>query len=158
MPVIKLKTIIHSEQKTVFDLSRSVDLHRRSASQTKEKVVGGVLKGLMELEDEVTWEGTNFGITQQLSSKITEYEYPNRFVDEMTKGFFKSFKHEHIFIKTGNQIEMIDVFEYHLPFGIFGRILDSILLRKHMTNFLKTRNSVIKKYAESELWKSILES
>jgi len=75
----------------------------------------------------------------------------------MLKGAFKSFKHQHIFKKTRNIVEMTDIFEYKSPFGIFGKLADSIFLKSYMTNLLEERNQIIKEFAESEKWKMVLE-
>src|SRR6478752_6011997 len=97
MPIIKLQTSIQADKKIVFDLSRSIDLHQISTAHTNEKAIAGKVTGLIELHESVTWEARHFGVTQQLTSKITEYDYPNYFVDEMVSGAFKRFKHEHHF-------------------------------------------------------------
>jgi hypothetical protein len=46
-----------------------------------------VISGVMKLGDTVTWEAKHFGIKQHLTSKITAYERPYRFTDEMVQGF-----------------------------------------------------------------------
>ena len=76
MPVIKLETFIRAPVERVFDLARSVDVHTAAAAETIERAVAGVTSGLMELNDEVTWEGTHFGIRQRLTSRITALERP----------------------------------------------------------------------------------
>ncbi|AFM06352.1 hypothetical protein Fleli_4056 [Bernardetia litoralis DSM 6794] len=156
MPTIKLTTFISSSQEIVFDLSRSIDLHKISTQKTNEEAIAGITTGLINLEESVTWRAKHFGIYQKLTSKITAFERPHSFIDEMVKGAFKSFKHQHIFKKTENLIEMIDIFEYKSPLGIFGKLADTIFLEIYMTNLLKERNQIIKEFAESDKWKIIL--
>ena len=55
MPTIKLETIIKSTIETCFDLSRSIDLHRISTANTNEKAIDGITKGLINLNEFVTW-------------------------------------------------------------------------------------------------------
>ena len=148
MPVIELETKINASKEVVFDLARSVDLHKLSALSTKEEAVGGRTTGLMKLNEEVTWRARHFGVYQKLSSKITAFEYPNIFVDEMTKGIFKRFKHEHRFESKFGETVMIDVFDYTAPLGPCGKLADKLFLKKYMTRFLTNRNAVIKEYAE----------
>jgi ligand-binding SRPBCC domain-containing protein len=100
------------------------------------------------LGESVTWEATHFGIKQQLTSKITAFDAPNYFVDEMVSGAFKSFKHEHIFKTEGNQTLMIDKFYFESPFGIFGKLANKIFLKNYMIKLLTTRNSLLKEKAE----------
>ena len=75
------------------------------------------------------------------------YDY---FVDEMEKGKFKSFKHEHSFVEKDGKTVMIDNLNYETPFGIFGSFFDKIILKKHLTNFILERNKVLKYLAENE--------
>lgn len=60
MPLITLNTKIYAPINICFDLSRSIDFHSRSASNTNEKAVSGRINGLIELDETVTWEATHF--------------------------------------------------------------------------------------------------
>ncbi|WP_235299700.1 SRPBCC family protein [Portibacter marinus] len=156
MPTIQLTTHINSPIEIVFNLSRSVDLHQISTSQTDEKVIGGLTAGLMELHDTVTWRAKHFGFYQTLTSKITAMDKYSYFTDEMEKGIFKSFKHIHRFKETKNYTIMNDEFEYKSPLGILGKFADILFLKKYMQQFLIIRNNTIKYYAESGRYKEIL--
>jgi len=155
MPKIVLKTLINAKKEIVFDLLRSIDLHKISTEHTNEEAIAGITSGLIELNDWVTWRAKHFGIYQILTSKITEFEYPNFFSDEMVKGAFKSFKHEHHFKNHKNGTLMIDYFDYQSPFGFLGKIADSLFLKKYMTDLLAKRNTTIQQFAESDKWKQI---
>lgn len=158
MPRIKLKTIINSNNiQMVFDLHRSIDLHELSASKTQEKAIAGKTSGLISLDETVTWKAKHFGIMQELTTKITGFNAPDFFVDEMIKGAFKSFRHEHHFKINDNKVIVTDIFDYNSPFGLLGKIADVLFLRKYMTNFLKERNKIVKEFAETDKWKKVLE-
>lgn len=148
MPEIQLETYINADIHLVFDLSRSVEIHQLSTADTKERVLAGRFSGLMELHESVTWEARHFGVVQQLTSKITALKYPDYFVDEMQKGIFSSFKHEHIFKSHLSGTLMIDVFQYVAPLGILGRLADQLFLYTYMKNLLIKRNEVIRLHAE----------
>ncbi|NOQ72160.1 MAG: cell division protein [Crocinitomix sp.] len=150
MPIITLETRIKASKEVVFDLARSIDLHQLSTAKTKEEAIAGRTTGLMELGEEVTWRAKHFGIYQRLTSKMTELEMHGHFVDEMTKGIFKGFRHEHQFKVVGDETIMIDIFDYTSPLGILGKTADKLFLEKYMTRFLKERNAVIKLYAEKD--------
>lgn len=156
MPKIVLKTKIKAELEVVFDLSRSIDLHKISTQQTNEEAIAGVTSGLIGMNESVTWRARHFGIYQELTSKITRYDRPNHFTDEMVSGAFKSFKHEHLFEKHGDETLMTDIFNYTSPFGFLGVIADTLFLKKYMTNLLITRNETVKIFAESNKWKEVL--
>ena len=148
MPLIQLHTYINSDIKTCFDLARNIDFHQESLKHSNEKAIEGKASGLITLGESVTWEATHFGIKQQLTSKITAFDAPNYFVDEMVSGAFKSFKHEHIFKTEGNQTLMIDKFYFESPFGIFGKLANKLFLKNYMIKLLATRNSLLKEKAE----------
>lgn len=157
MPTISLETSINAPVEVCFDLSRSMDLHVISTKHTGERAIAGVTSGLINLGESVTWRAKHFGVWQHLSSRITEYKRPYYFADEMVAGAFKRFKHEHHFKESGNGFTLMqDVFDYTSPHGTIGRIADKLFLKKYMTRLLSERNSVIKHYAESGKWKSLL--
>jgi|SRR5581483_8849107 len=91
MPKIELITVINAPIEKVFDLARSIDLHMESTKHTGEQAIAGKTSGLIELGETVTWSARHFGIRQSLASKITEFDRPNFFVDEMVKARSKAF-------------------------------------------------------------------
>lgn len=156
MPRIELRTDIKATIETVFDLSRSIDLHKISTEQTNEEAIAGKTSGLIGLNESVTWRAKHFGIYQNLTSRITEFERPNYFADEMEQGAFQEFKHEHHFSVLNGETQMIDVFTYKSPFGVFGSLVDKLFLKKYMTKLLTQRNRIVKEFAESGKWKELL--
>ncbi|MFC7440426.1 SRPBCC family protein [Laceyella putida] len=150
MPVIKIECYINAPIETCFDLARSIDVHMQSVFHTEEKAVAGVTTGLIGLRQSVTWEAVHFGVKQRLTSKITEFDPPKYFVDEMVSGAFKRFRHEHIFLECGNGTKMIDIFDYTSPLGWLGNIADKLFLAKYMERLLSQRNQYIKIIAENE--------
>lgn len=156
MPIIRIETIIKAERDLVFDLSRSIDLHKISTDQTKEEAIAGVTSGLIGMNETVTWRAKHLGVYQTLTSKITAFERPSYLVDEQAEGIFKRFKHEHFFKDMNGQTLVIDIFDYESPLGILGKIADRLFLKTYMTRFLEKRNETIKEFAESDKWKQVL--
>lgn len=156
MPVINITTIIKAPIEICFDLARSIELHQLSTSGSNERAIAGVTSGLIGLNEEVTWEATHFGIRQTLSSKITAFEFPYHFRDEMVRGIFKMLKHDHKFEKRGDVTVMSDVFEFESPAGLFGTLINKAGLTDYLRKLLLERNRVIKEYAETQQWKGIL--
>ena len=156
MPVIKLTTLINAPITICFDLARSIDLHKLSTEGTHEEAIGGVTSGLIGKGEQVTWRAKHFGATQCLTSKITEFEYPYYFRDEMLEGMFKMIKHDHVFEESGEITVMKDKFQFESPLGVIGRIFNWLILEKYLRNLLEKRNEMIKEVAESERWKTIL--
>lgn len=156
MARIILRTLIDAPAERCFDLSRSIDLHQRSTARTEERAIAGRTSGLIELGETVTWEAKHLGFRQQLTSKITAYEYPNFFVDEMQKGVFKSMYHLHQFECDGEKTIMTDDFQFKSPLGLLGKVADVVFLKNYLTQFLLERNQMIKQYAEGNEWQSLI--
>lgn len=150
MPLIKLITIINAPIQVVFDLSRSIDFHQKTASKSREKAIAGRTSGLIALNESVTWSAVHFGVRQQLTTVITAIESPTYFVDEMVKGAFKSIRHEHLFAHNNGITTMTDQFYFEAPFGLLGKLVNSVILKRYMTNFLLERNKAIKLAAEKQ--------
>ncbi|MES2265369.1 MAG: SRPBCC family protein [Bacteroidota bacterium] len=148
MPKIVLTTFINAPIKRCFDVSRDIDVHVASTAHTGERAIAGRISGLIEFGETVTWRAKHFGIWQNLTSTITEFNSPNFFADEMVSGAFKSFKHEHYFTGDNEQTIMRDEFVFESPFGILGRLANRLFLKRYMTALLVKRNEVIKEVAE----------
>src|SRR2546428_4570664 len=127
MPVIELTTTISAPIQICFDLARSIDLHKLSTAYTDEEAIDGVRSGLIGAGEHVTWRAKHFGIRQELTSKITSFEYPYFFRDEMLKGTFKKIKHDHRFEMDGDLTIMKDSFEFESPFGVLGQLFNSLV-------------------------------
>ncbi|MBF4983887.1 SRPBCC family protein [Nonlabens mediterrranea] len=156
MPDLHLETIIKAPLEIVFDLSRSIDLHILSLEHTQERAVAGRLTGLVEKGETVTWRAKHLYVTQELTSKITDVEPYHFFADEMERGAFKEFRHEHHFtvIENGHTF-MRDIFSYTSPLGFLGVLADKLFLENYMTNLLKQRNLTLKRVAENGQWKEL---
>jgi ligand-binding SRPBCC domain-containing protein len=107
------------------------------------------MSGLIELGETVTWRAKHFGVWQNLTSKITEFNYPNSFTDELIQGAFKSLHHQHLFRAVNGATEMKDIFKFESPLGVIGKLVNPLFLTQYMTSLLERRNLVIKKAAES---------
>ena|ERR1700741_1889266 len=157
MPVITLHTIINAPIERCFLLSLSVDLHKASVYQTKEKAIAGITSGIMQPGDTVTWEANHFGMKLQMTSKVSAYNKPTYFISEMIKGPFKKLHHQHLFREENGKTVMTDIFELKAPFGILGRIAETLFLTHYMQRFLMLRNEYIRNVAESHDWKLFID-
>jgi ligand-binding SRPBCC domain-containing protein len=156
MPTIHLTTFIAAPVERVFDLSRSIDLHKKSLAHTKEEAVAGTITGLLELNETVTWKAKHLGKIRFMKSKLTEFKKPTSFTDEMQQGDFKRMKHQHHFKNVDNGTIMIDIFEFESPYSSIGRLFNKVYLTAYLRKMLEKRNIVIKEFAESDKWKQVL--
>jgi ligand-binding SRPBCC domain-containing protein len=148
MTTINLTTKIKASKQIVFDASRNINVHQQSASKSNEKAIAGVTSGLINLNETVTWRGKHFGFYLTHKSRITTMNLHDYFVDEMERGKFKTFKHEHFFEQENGFTIMKDKLQYETPFGIFGELFDILFLEKHLLKFLLERNKILKEVCE----------
>lgn len=117
-----------------------MDAHTESMSRSDEQIVGGVSSGAMGLGDTVTWRARHFGVWFTMTSRITEFVAPSRFVDEQASGPFACWWHEHVFEERDGTTVMTDTVEFASPAGPVGRLVDTLVLTQYMTRLLTQRN------------------
>lgn len=156
MSTIHLTTFIAAPLERVFDLSRSINLHKISTIDTNEEAVAGRMSGLITEGEKVTWKAKHLYKTRFFTSKITEMVVNDFFIDEMVKGDFKSFKHEHHFKQVDNGTIMIDLLVFESPYGMIGKFFNELYLKDYLKKLLLKRNAVIKEYAETQKWQALL--
>jgi ligand-binding SRPBCC domain-containing protein len=146
---IRLETVIAAPVAECFELSLSVDAHSASMGASRERAIAGVTAGMIRLGDTVTWQAHHFGVRFRMTSAITAYEHPHRFVDEQQQGPFRRWWHEHTFaaLPTGETL-MIDRVEYGFPLGPLGLVADQLVLGRYMPHLLRQRNAWLKRSLE----------
>lgn len=149
MGTVVVETFIEAPIEVCFDSARDIDLHCRTAARTQERAVAGVTTGLIGLNDEVTFEAVHFGIRQRLTARITHFDRPFCFVDEMLRGAFHSLRHVHEFRVEGDGTVMKDSLVWTAPFGWIGRLTDWLFLEEYMRRFLQERNANLKQIVEN---------
>lgn len=128
----------------VFDVSLDVDFHQASFKLSGETAVDGVRRGPMRAGEFVTWRARHFGIWWQMTSYISAYDRPHRFVDEQRQGPFRSFWHEHRFADDGaGGTVMHDEVVFTAPFGILGLIAELLVLRWYVPRLIGIRNAAL---------------
>ncbi len=149
MQTIRIETEIAAPPERCFDAARDLDLHLRSMAHTGERAVAGRTTGLIGMGEEVTWRARHFLVTQHFTSRITAFDRPRHFQDSMQRGAFRSFVHDHTFEARGGGTLMTDVLAFAAPLGIFGRIAETLVLRRYLTRLLASRAKIIKEAVES---------
>ena len=157
METIRIETWIEAPIERCFDAARDLDLHVKSLAGTNERAVGGRMTGLIEMGESVTWRARHFGVTQEMTSKITAFDRPRYFQDSMQRGAFRSFVHDHFFESCGPDIpvrepregytKMLDVVVFAAPLGILGRIAETLVLRRYLDRLLRKRAEIIREAA-----------
>ncbi len=149
MTTIVVETMIDAPVAMCFDLARDVGAHAESAGFSGERIVEpGRLSGLLERGDLVTFEGRHFGIRQRFTARIVELNRPDRFIDEMVSGAFRSLRHVHEFHPHGSGTLMRDILTWEAPLGFLGRVAGWLFLKRHMAWFVRTKQRRLKEMAE----------
>src|SRR4051812_44649425 len=112
MAAIELETLIAAPPDRCFDLSLSIELHLDSTVRRGERVVAGTASGVPGMGDAVTWEARHFRLRLRLAVRITKYDRPAIFRDEMISGPFRRMRHDHWFEARDGGTRMRDRFEF----------------------------------------------
>jgi ligand-binding SRPBCC domain-containing protein len=145
-----IETRIEAPIGRCFDAARDLDLHVQSMGTTNERAVAGRMTGLIGMGEEVTWRGRHFGVVQHFTSRITAFDRPHHFRDEMQRGAFRSFVHDHFFVAEGTGTLMRDVLMFSAPLGVLGRIAERLVLRRYLERMLRDRAEFIRDAIQSK--------
>ena len=148
MQTVTIDLWIDAPIERCFDAARDLDLHITSMQHTNERAVAGKTTGLIELDEEVTWRGRHFGVTQHFTSRITAFDRPRHFRDEMQRGAFRSFVHDHFFVAENGSTQMTDVLMFSAPLGFLGSLAEMLFLRRYLERLLRTRAEAIRAAVE----------
>lgn len=85
-----------------------------------------------------------FGIPVYWQTEICKIDKPFLFTDRQLKGPYKIWEHTHTFIKKENGLLMRDEVKYQLPFGIIGRLMHSLIVRKKIEKIFTYRKDILK--------------
>jgi ligand-binding SRPBCC domain-containing protein len=134
-------TRVACARERLFDLSLSIDAHVASMADSGERAVDGVTSGTIGLGESVTWRARHFGVRWTMTSRITAFQRPYRFVDEQVRGPFRSFHHEHLFAADGDGTVMTDIVTLRSP--LFGAVVEPLLLRPYLRRLIRARNAAL---------------
>ncbi len=84
------------------------------------------------------------GIKMDWCTEITHVLDKQYFVDEQRFGPYAMWHHQHHFKVIDSGVEMIDIIDYAVPFGILGRMMNSILISNEVEKIFTFREAKIK--------------
>ena len=82
---------------------------------------------------------------------ISEYEPSKYFIDQQLKGPYSMWHHKHEFKQKEEYVEIIDTINYVIPFGVIGRLINFLFIRKDLDKIFNYRKEVIEKYFRKEV-------
>jgi ligand-binding SRPBCC domain-containing protein len=150
MAIVRVETTIAAPIGRCFDLARDIDFHVRSLAATGERAIAGRVTGLIGPEESVAWQARHLGVTRRFTARVTRYDRPVHFRDDMTEGAFRSFVHDDRFETRGDVTLMIDIINFRSPLGSLGRLVDLCFMRGYLRRLLAARCRAIKAEAESK--------
>ncbi|MEO6303513.1 MAG: SRPBCC family protein [Bacteroidia bacterium] len=89
------------------------------------------------------------GIKLKWVTEITHVEKNYYFVDEQRFGPYAFWHHKHFLKQVDGGIEMTDIVHYKLPFGLFGRLVNSLFVKKQLKKIFDHRYKTIEKLFNS---------
>jgi len=143
-----LERTIAAPVERVFALSLDVGVHVDSMSAHAERIVGGVGEGSMAEGDTVTWSARHFGMRFRMTSIVFDVDRPRAFSDRQLRGPFAAFRHRHTFAPVPEGTLMRDEIDFRSPFGPVGRLVDALVMRRHLVRLIQQRNDTLAARAE----------
>ena len=86
-----------------------------------------------------------FGISMGWQTEICEIQIQKHFIDRQLKGPYKVWEHTHSFIEKKNGVLMTDVINYELPFGIVGKLVEKLLVKRKVKSIFSYRKTILEK-------------
>ncbi|MFD0861794.1 cell division inhibitor [Sungkyunkwania multivorans] len=79
------------------------------------------------------------GIRMKWVTEITHVADKQYFVDEQRFGPYALWHHKHFLKEIDGGVEMEDIVDYKLPFGILGQLMHSLVVRKKLKEIFEFR-------------------
>lgn len=74
-------------------------------------------------------------------TEITHVERLHYFIDEQRFGPYKFWHHEHRFSPIPNGVQMVDKIYYTVPFGMLGKALNALYIRRQIEGIFSYRKA-----------------
>lgn len=88
----------------------------------------------------ITYKVSPFpGYTTKWVTEITHVKQGDYFVDEQRFGPYALWHHKHFINEIDGGVEMEDIIDYKIPFGVFGQIAHPIVVKKQLSQIFEFR-------------------
>lgn len=84
------------------------------------------------------------GYTTKWVTEITHVNEGNYFVDEQRFGPYALWHHKHFIKEIEGGVEMEDIIDYKIPFGIIGQLAHPLIVKKQLLQIFKYREQKLK--------------
>jgi hypothetical protein len=156
MEIVRLTTWIKAPVDRCFRLATSVDVHQIMASLSLDGARKPSLFRQFSPGDHLTWTG-HLALLPRYTTRILQVRPYACYREVLEAGCFLHFEHDHHFTPLNEGTRMRDEIRFVIPPGILGP-MTTPLVRRYLIWRISTRNSLLRKIAQSGLWKQYLES
>lgn len=84
------------------------------------------------------------GISIRWTTEISQCVDRQYFVDEQRFGPYSFWHHKHFFREVEGVVMMEDIVDYAMPFGLLGRLVHALFIRKKLESIFAYREQVMK--------------
>lgn len=85
------------------------------------------------------------GIRLQWVTEITHVKEKEYFIDEQRIGPYSLWHHQHKIVAIEKGVLMTDIISYKPPFGIFGALVNSVIIKKQLVDIFEYRKKALEK-------------
>ena len=147
MTTIRNEITINAGIDTVWAILSDLErLDQYDPTVMKSTLVSSEKKGIGAKRKVLMLDGKNW-----FEEKITVFQHADSLTYELTDCSFpiKWLKHSYTFEEVNGQTKVIQVMEYTVKFGLLGKLLDFMMIRKQSDDGIKKFFAGLKSYAET---------
>jgi ligand-binding SRPBCC domain-containing protein len=138
MPVFETVSVLACPVERVWEfLCRPANLVAVSPLELHMRLVDG--PEVLTLGARITVQGRRWGISQKITSEVTTFTPPVKFVDEQRQGPFGKFVHTHTLEAVPEGTCMTDRVEFEAPGGLLGLVLGADRIREDLERVFEYR-------------------
>jgi ligand-binding SRPBCC domain-containing protein len=141
LSIIRTKQFIKSDLNTVWEFISSP----KNLSKITPEYMGFDI--LSDLEENKMYPGQIIeyyvtpvaGIKMHWITEITHVKHKEYFVDEQRFGPYAMWHHKHFLKEVPGGVEMTDIVHYKAPYGIFGKLANTLFIKKQLKTIFDFR-------------------
>ncbi|MFO0321837.1 MAG: SRPBCC family protein [Bacteroidota bacterium] len=138
---LQTKQLFKSDMTTLWDfMSSPANLSKITPSYMGFHILSAIENTKMHPGQIIEYYVTPLaGIKLHWVTEITHVANKEYFVDEQRFGPYAFWHHKHILKEGSGGIEMIDDLHYKLPFGVFGKLINHLFVKKKLKEIFDYR-------------------
>ena len=153
MTTIRLTTWVNAPVERCFLLATSIDFSSLLSNEVLTRPAG---PDSLKLGDSLGWRmGWNKQLYTSRIDAIRPYSY---FRETMVSGIFQNYEHDHHFAQMDDGTRVRNEIRFRTRLGPVGRLVELTMLRASLAKMLATRNTELKRLAESNEWQKYVEA